>query len=115
MSRFKPGPVAWQSVNGIYLPIFNPKCNMQARLRGALCACRDAGANGKLVKLLQSPDGNKASSELSTAALETLRVMAQDEVFRLAFRGGDGLALVIIILSSSDNQVRTLSFLTNTP
>ncbi len=58
-----------------------------------------------MVKLLQSSDDNKLSSEHNTAILEVVRAMALDEVFRLAFRGSDGLTVTINILGSSESQV----------
>ena len=67
--------------------------------------CSEAGAKAKLLKLLQSSNDSKLSSEHSTAILEVVRAMAIDEVFRLAFRGSDGLLLVINILRSSGSQV----------
>lgn len=67
---------------------------------------REAGGKAKLVKLLQSSNGDRLPSEHSTAILEVVRAMSIDEVFRLAFRGSDGLVVIINVLRSSDSQVR---------
>lgn len=77
----------------------------QRIISGKASLCSEAGGKAKLIKLLQSSNDKKLSSEHSTAVLEVVRAMAVDEVFRLAFRGSDGLTVTINILGSSESQV----------